>query len=278
MCAVEPGRQWEVNGWAIQREDVGASVDGATPQTRTSPVSGAETVVPDPRVVSSTHYLLKRAMDVVGAALLLVLFLPLVPLIVVAILLDSGRPIIYSQQRVRGRRVNVGGEWVWRLEPFVFYKFRTMNEGAAATTHEQYMAAYIAGDRETLARLRPTDTSEGTYKLLEDPRVTRVGRVLRGLSLDELPQLWNVLIGDMSLVGPRPPIPYEVAMYRPEDMARFASVPGITGMWQVSGRSDLSFDEMIALDCDYIRRQSVGLDLVILLRTVPAVFSRKGAG
>lgn len=263
-----------MDGWAIQREEIVTSSEGAW----APPVSGEQTVVPDLRGASASYYFAKRTIDIIGSALLILLFLPLVPFIVAAILIDSGRPIIYSQPRVRGRRVKLDGEWVWRLEPFTFYKFRTMSQGAAATAHEQYMAAYIAGDEDTLATLRPADASAGTYKLLEDPRVTPVGRVLRGLSLDELPQLWNVLVGDMSLVGPRPPIPYEVALYRPSDMTRFASAAGITGIWQVSGRSDLSFDEMIALDCDYIRRQSVWLDLTILLRTVPAVFSRKGAG
>lgn len=241
-------------------------------------VLNEERLIPDLYGRSSAHHFFKRAIDLLGAFLLSLLFLPLIPIIIVAIWLDSGRPIFYTQQRIKARRVRVGDRWAWRLEPFTFFKFRTMYDGAAASTHEEYMAAYIAGDEDELSKLRPGDKEGPTYKLSEDSRVTRVGRVLRSSSLDELPQLWNVLLGDMSLVGPRPPIPYEVAMYRPEDMARFASVPGITGMWQVSGRSELSFDTMIALDVDYIRRQSVGLDLLILLRTIPAVFSRKGAG
>lgn len=227
---------------------------------------------------SSAHHFLKRVLDLTVACLLILLFLPLIPIIVAAIWFDSGRPIIYTQERVRSRRVRIGDRWVWRLEPFTFYKFRTMYDGVTAATHEEYMAAYIAGDEEKLSELRPGHKEGPTYKLSEDSRVTPVGRILRSFSLDELPQLWNVILGHMSLVGPRPPIPYEVAMYRSEDMARFACRPGITGMWQVSGRSELSFDMMVALDVDYIRRQSLGLDLLILVRTIPAVFSRKGAG
>lgn len=260
---------------ALRRDEVGTS--GWERSERRSLRERGD-LVPDIYGRSSAYHLLKRAIDILGASLLILLFLPLIPLIVVAIWLDSGRPIIYSQQRVRSRRIRLGKRWVWRLEPFTFYKFRTMYNGVPATVHEEYMAAYISGDEDQLARLRPSNEQGPAYKLSEDARVTRVGRVLRSTSLDELPQLWNVLVGHMSLVGPRPPIPYEVAMYRSEDMARFASVPGITGMWQVSGRSELSFDMMVALDLDYIRRQSVALDLVILLRTIPAVFTRKGAG
>lgn len=261
---------------AVYRDDAVAESRAAAPATY---VLGEQPLVRPLNGQEASFYRTKRAVDAVVAGLLLLALLPLLPIIALAILIDSGFPIIYSQQRVKSRRILVDGEWVWRLEPFTFYKFRTMYQGVVSTSHERYMAAYIAGDEATLAQLRPDDTEKaGTYKLLEDPRVTPVGRILRGLSIDELPQLWNVLVGDMSLVGPRPPIPYEVALYRPQDMERFASLPGVTGLWQVSGRSELSFDEMIALDTDYIRRQTLGLDLKILLQTMPAVVSRKGAG
>ena len=229
---------------------------------------------------SSVYYLVKRLVDVVGAVLLMVLLAPLLPVIVIGILLESGRPVFFSQPRIRARRMDTEGGVVWRLEQFTFYKFRTMRAGSVSDSHEAYMAAYIAGDEDTLARLRPNMSNDtvGTYKLLEDPRVTRFGRVLRAASIDELPQLWNVLKGDMSLVGPRPPIPYEVSLYRPRDMARFACAPGITGLWQVSGRSDLSFESMIGLDLQYIERRSIRFDLHILLRTIPAVLTGKGAG
>lgn len=275
----EPGRQWEVDDRVFRQEDVESSELGdEVRRSRSAFLRSEEILIPDGYERPPGYHTLKRSIDMIGASLLIALFLPLLPIIVAAIWIDSGRPIIYSQERVRSRRIRVEGEWFWRLELFTFYKFRTMYQGSAATSHVEYMEAYISGDETRLAEYRPPDLDGPSYKLREDSRVTRVGRWLRSTSLDELPQLWNVLIGHMSLVGPRPPIPYEVAMYRPDDMARFASTPGITGMWQVSGRSDLSFDQMISLDVDYIRRQSVGLDLTILARTIPAVFSRKGAG
>ncbi|MFP3915450.1 MAG: sugar transferase [Actinomycetota bacterium] len=235
-------------------------------------------LIPDASRRSSGYHAWKRALDIVGSTALILILLPILPFIVLAIWVDSGRPIIYSQPRVRSRRVRVGDGWAWRLESFTFYKFRTMHDGANPTTHRQYMEAYINGDEGKLAELRPSHQDGPSYKLSEDSRITRVGRVLRSTSVDELPQLWNVLLGHMSLVGPRPPIPYEVRMYRPQDMARFAAKPGITGLWQVSGRSELSFDSMVALDVDYIHRQSILLDLSILVRTLPAVISGKGAG
>jgi lipopolysaccharide/colanic/teichoic acid biosynthesis glycosyltransferase len=134
------------------------------------------------------------------------------------------------------------------------------------------VTAFIRGQAPTF------DTADGrVYKLVTDKRVTRVGRWLRRTSLDELPQLWNVLRGEMSLVGPRPPTPYEVSQYGPEHFRRLAVKPGITGLWQVSGRSTTTFEEMVALDLEYIRRRSLWLDLKILLKTIPAVFSARGA-
>jgi lipopolysaccharide/colanic/teichoic acid biosynthesis glycosyltransferase len=120
--------------------------------------------------------------------------------------------------------------------------------------------------------------SADTYKLVNDPRVTRVGRVLRRLSIDELPQLWNVVRGDMSLVGPRPAIGYEVEMYEPHHFRRLAAKPGITGLWQVSGRSHIGFEEMVEIDCEYIARRSLLMDLALLFRTLPVVLSMRGAG
>lgn len=262
---------------AVPRREAGSS-DESAPPTPHLVTSDEGTVVRSPREASTAYYLAKRAVDFVGSLMLILLSLPLVPFIVAGILLDTGGPVLYTQQRVRAKRVRIDGEWLWRLESFTFLKFRTMAPDASPDRHEEYMTAYIAGDEEKLARLQPVSSEGANYKLHEDPRVTRFGRILRSTSLDELPQLLNVLVGQMSLVGPRPPIPYEVAMYRPSDMVRFASPAGITGLWQVSGRSDLSFDEMIALDVDYIRARSLWLDARILLRTIPVVFSREGAG
>jgi lipopolysaccharide/colanic/teichoic acid biosynthesis glycosyltransferase len=138
------------------------------------------------------------------------------------------------------------------------------------------MKAYISGDEEKLSE--QAGKSSNSYKLTGDPRVTRIGKFLRATSLDELPQLWNVLRGDMSLVGPRPPIPYEVEMYRKEHFCRFGTLPGITGLWQVSGRCETTFEEMIKLDLEYIDIKSNWQDLKILFMTVPAVISERGAG
>jgi lipopolysaccharide/colanic/teichoic acid biosynthesis glycosyltransferase len=199
-----------------------------------------------------------RALDVVVSALLLLLLLPLLALIALVIRIDSRGWPVYRQQRL-GRR----------CRPFVVNKFRTMAADAGHDTHREFVLALINGERGA--------TEAGVFKLTEDDRITRVGRFLRRSSLDELPQLWNVLRGDMSLVGPRPPIRYEVDEYPEHWFGRFAVKPGITGLWQVNGRSELTLEEMIALDLEYVRRQSLWLNLEILLRTVPAVLRARGA-
>jgi lipopolysaccharide/colanic/teichoic acid biosynthesis glycosyltransferase len=200
-----------------------------------------------------------RALDVAVSAVLLLVLLPLFLALAAAIRLDSRGRVVYRQRRV-GRN----------LEPFTVNKFRTMHSGAGHETHRQFVIGLIAG---TPAQ----DAEPNFFKMANDNRVTRVGRFLRKSSLDELPQLWNVLRGDMSLVGPRPPIPYEVEHYPPLWFDRFAVKPGMTGLWQVSGRSELTLDEMIALDLEYARTRSLWLNLKILVRTVPAVFAARGA-
>jgi lipopolysaccharide/colanic/teichoic acid biosynthesis glycosyltransferase len=174
--------------------------------------------------------------------------------IALAIAVDSRGPVLFRQHRV-GRA----------QAPFMVTKFRTMHHGADHDVHRDYVLALIG-------------TAAPASKLTGDMRVTPLGRALRRTSLDELPQLWNVLRGDMSLVGPRPPIPYEVSGYPAHWLARFAVKPGITGIWQVSGRSQVSLEEMIEMDVDYARRRSVWLNLWILLRTIPAVLTTRGAG
>jgi lipopolysaccharide/colanic/teichoic acid biosynthesis glycosyltransferase len=199
-----------------------------------------------------------RALDLVVAAVLLVLLFPLLLLIAIVIRVDSRGWALYRQERLGVRR-----------RPFVVNKFRTMAADAGHDTHREYVSALISGERGA--------TENGVFKLTEDDRITRVGRFLRRSSLDELPQLWNVLRGDMSLVGPRPPIQYEVDKYPEHWFGRFAVKPGITGLWQVNGRSELTLEEMIALDLEYVRRRSLRLNLEILLRTVPAVVRARGA-
>lgn len=195
-----------------------------------------------------------RALDVVLAVLAVILLAPILLLIALLIKLDSPGPILFRQKRV-GRH----------QKPFLVAKFRTMHNGACDDVHRTHIQALI-------------DSGTPAAKLAADARVTRFGGLLRRTSLDELPQLWNVLRGEMSLVGPRPPIPYEVECYPPHWLARFAVKPGVTGLWQVSGRSEVSLEEMIELDVEYVRRRSVLFNVWILLRTVPAVLTMRGAG
>jgi exopolysaccharide biosynthesis polyprenyl glycosylphosphotransferase len=199
----------------------------------------------------------KRTLDLVLASLLLMLLLVLFIAIGLAIRVSSAGPIVFRQQRVGkdGR-------------PFEIYKFRTMAADVDARAHAAYYRLLVQG------RAAPVG---GVFKLAGDPRVTRIGRLLRCTSLDELPQLINVLKGDMSLVGPRPPIAYEVEEYGQRELRRLSVVPGITGLWQVSGRSRLTFEQMIDLDLEYIDRWSFWLDIRILLRTPWVVLTRHGA-
>ncbi len=194
---------------------------------------------------------LKRTLDLAGAALLLLLAGPLMLAAALAVRLDSAGPVLFRQARV-GRDG----------KPFTILKFRTMVADAEDRLDE------VAGLNEA---------GHHFFKVRRDPRVTRVGRLLRKWSIDETPQLWNVLRGDMALVGPRPPLPREVARYEPWHMRRLRVRPGLTGLWQVSGRSDVDFDEAVRLDLFYIENWSVGLDLAILARTVRAVLGRDGA-
>ena len=201
-----------------------------------------------------------RALDVLVAAVMLVVLAPVLAVIAIAIRIDSPGPVLFRQRRV-GRSP----------EPFTVYKFRTMHDGVSHEVHRVFMQSIIAGDR-------PEQTNgEPRFKLPSDKRVTRAGRFLRRSSLDELPQLWNVLRGQMSLVGPRPALAYEVEHYPEHWFTRFAVKPGITGLWQVSGRSELSIEDMVELDIEYVQRRSLWLNVWILLRTVPAVLSARGA-
>lgn len=203
----------------------------------------APAVLPLPRA--------KRLLDLGLILLALPVLLPLFALIALAIRLDSRGPVFFVQTRIGKGATGFG-----------MIKFRSMVADAEARRAE----VLGQSDRDGLC-----------FKAKEDPRITRVGRVLRRSSLDELPQLINVLKGEMSLVGPRPALPEEVAAYPAPAMERLAVLPGITGPWQVAGRADLGFDEMVALDVAYVRRAGLGTDLRILLATVRAVASGRGA-
>lgn len=241
----------------------------SSPSATTAPPSGGETVIPFPHVVGTarraphgtsvgtTARAAKRAIDLVVAALALILAAPVLLLAAIAIVIDSPGPVLFSQVRVGrgGRRFHI-------------LKLRTMRHGCDDRAHADYVRRLAAGRAET---------HDGLFKLTDDPRITRVGRLLRASSIDELPQLVNVLRGDMSLVGPRPMIEREVALLGRAGTARQAVRPGITGPWQVCGRSTLDFRQMIGLDLAYARGWSVWGDLRILARTPSAVLSRKGA-
>ncbi len=228
----------------------------------------------------SWYFVGKRVMDLTIVSLSLILIMPLLLFIAVLIKLDSPGPAIFRQERVGARRRIRNGKIEWVETPFTIYKFRTMRVDAKATLHRQFIAAYIAGDEAEMAAIQAQqakDDAADKYKLANDPRVTSVGKFLRKTSLDELPQLWNVLRGNMSLVGPRPPIPYEVELYLYHHHLRLMATPGITGLWQVKGRSATSFEEMVNMDIEYIRQQSLLLDMKLIFGTVTAVVNGKGA-
>ena len=227
---------------------------------------------------SAVYYGIKRIVDVAIVFLSVILTLPLILLTAIIIKLDDPGPAFFVQQRVGAKREIINGRAYWRLYTFPFYKFRTMYTNIKSDLHQQYIEAYIAGDEVGMSKLQPGQKTATSYKLASDPRVTRFGKYLRRSSLDELPQLWNVIRGDMSLVGPRPPIPYEVKRYRREHFQRLAAPPGVTGLWQVSGRCETTFEEMVELDLEYIQQRSIWFDLKILLLTIPAVISEQGAG
>lgn len=219
--------------------------------TRITSLGGTTMIESVPPPLGGARRLLKRALDLALTSLLLPLLA--IPCLAVsaAILLDDGPPVLFRQTRLgRDNR------------PFGMYKFRSMRVGA---------------DREKASLRERNEASGPLFKIRDDPRVTRTGRFLRRFSLDELPQLINVLEGSMSLIGPRPPLPEEVREYSEKQLNRLRTTPGMTGVWQVSGRSQLGFEEMVKLDLYYVDNWSVWLDLAILMLTIPAALSRRGA-
>ena len=201
---------------------------------------------------------LKRVLDIAGASVLLLAAAPLFAVLAIAIRLDSKGPVLLRQERCG-----------YKGRPFACLKFRSMFDGSDEGPHRRYVAGLLTS--------RPDHTNgDGVFKLVDDVRITRVGRWLRRTSLDELPQLWNVLRGEMSLVGPRPPLAYEVELYTPRQRERLRCRPGLTGLWQVSGRNSLSYQDMCEIDLRYLREWSHALDLRILARTLPVVLLNSG--
>lgn len=237
---------------------------------RTDP--SALCLVPEDRNV---YYFVKRLMDLSIAFFLLLAVSPLMILIAIAILLYSPGPVFFVQERVGAKRQMRGKYSYWQRVTFPCYKFRTMRSDADSSIHQAYIRALIENDRMKMNELQGQNSS--VRKLVKDPRITRLGKLLRKLSLDELPQLCNVLRGDMSLVGPRPAIPYEVELYEPWYLQRLEAQPGITGLQQVTARSSVDFDQQMRLDIQYIDQQSIWLDIKIILRTPFVVISAKGA-
>ena len=203
---------------------------------------------------------LKRFMDIAGSGAALLLLSPFFLLIAAAVKLSSPGPVFFRQWRIGQHGL-----------PFLFLKFRSMKMDSDSRIHKDYVVKLIAGEAE---RNRAEGDAEGVYKLTRDPRITKVGAFLRRTSLDEVPQFINVLTGKMSLVGPRPPIPYEVEAYDLWHRRRLLEAkPGITGLWQVNGRSKVKFDDMVRLDLRYAKSWSLWMDIKILLRTPGAMFN-----
>jgi lipopolysaccharide/colanic/teichoic acid biosynthesis glycosyltransferase len=243
--------RWRVVPWVYRSAPTGLRVDtvGLIPLVgrRGSNVEGL-------------NYLVKRTFDVVCASLILIVAMPVIALAALAILVDDGRPIFFRQQRIGalGRR-------------FEMLKLRTMNTRAADVVHREYVQSWISNSQSA-----DTDGNGKVFKLANDPRVTAVGRILRRFSIDEFPQLLNVVRGDMSLIGPRPALPYELELYQDWHRRRLEGLPGITGLWQVSGRNQVSFDEMVKLDVQYLEDWSLTTDIGILFRTIPVLLRGEG--
>jgi exopolysaccharide biosynthesis polyprenyl glycosylphosphotransferase len=252
MCESHHVR-WSLMPWVSRWPTGGFSIEmfGAVPL-----------ISPRGSNIEGLNFILKRAFDITLAALILALASPVLAIAALAVWLFDGRPVLFRQQRV-GLRGNL----------FEMLKLRTMRVAAADSSHREYVKRWI---RHGSAAANGAASDAQVFKLTRDDRITRVGYVLRRFSLDELPQLINVIRGEMSLIGPRPALPYELESYEPWHLRRLDGAPGITGLWQVSGRNQLSFDEMVRLDVKYLQEWSLGRDLRILARTVPTML--RGGG
>lgn len=240
------------------------------------------------------YYLVKRVFDFLMALSLLVFLSPLLALIAFVIFIYSPGSVFFVQERVGARRRIRNGRSYWEKVNFRCYKFRTMKLNTDPAIHQAYIKALIENDEKQMQAVQNAATrphgSVGQErsiaaqqaptqprKLVNDVRVIAPGKILRKLSLDELPQLWNVVRGDMSMIGPRPAIPYEVEMYKPWHKLRLQAQPGLSGLQQVTARCTADFDEQVKLDIAYIKHQSIWLDVKIALKTPLAIVSTRGA-
>ncbi len=231
-----------------------ATVQGAAKSEKAGTVAEVRPIRP---------YRAKRALDIIAACIGLIVAAPFAAVIALLIKLTSPGPVLFRQLRV-------GKDG----KPFMFYKFRSMREGCDDAQHRKYIKLFIEGNEEELRKLQ---TGKKLYKMTCDDRVTFIGKLLRRTSLDELPQLINVLRGEMSMVGPRPHLPYEVELYKPWHRRRLDGLPGITGWWQIHGRSRVPFDEAVRMDIWYLERQSLVLDIRIMCRTITKATVGRGA-
>jgi lipopolysaccharide/colanic/teichoic acid biosynthesis glycosyltransferase len=242
---------WQLGQVLLARRSRTAAAPVPDPGVVPVPATAAD---PGPAAVARGYELGKRVLDVVLATVLLTVLCPLLLVVAALVRATSSGPVLFRQTRV-GR----GGV------PFRMLKFRTMRDGCDDEAHRDYVSRLLAGQAEA---------HDGLYKLVDDPRITRVGAVLRRLSIDELPQLLNVLKGDMTLVGPRPALPFEAELFPDWATPRYLVAPGVTGLWQVSGRNRLTMLQGLELDVEYVEQRGFITDLLILLRTVPAVLGR----
>jgi exopolysaccharide biosynthesis polyprenyl glycosylphosphotransferase len=253
-CCEQSRLRWWMVPWMFRAFSTGVKVD----LLGTMPLIG-----PRCTNIEGLNYAIKRGFDVIAAALLLVLAAPALALGALLILISDGRPVLFRQVRIgiHGRR-------------FQLLKLRTMRQAASDQVHRDYVRTWILNGHE--AATNGKSNGAALFKLANDQRVTRVGRFLRRFSIDELPQLMNVLRGEMSLIGPRPALPYELEHYDEWHRRRLDAAPGITGLWQVSGRNRLTFDEMVQLDVQYLEDWSLSGDFKILMRTLPALLRGEG--
>ncbi|MBX3083495.1 MAG: sugar transferase [Anaerolineae bacterium] len=228
--------------------------------------------------ISFRAYLVaKRWFDFTVAAMALVALSPLMAAIAVLIKLDSPGPVFFTQERVGSKVRGKNGKRSWEAKAFNVYKFRTMTVNNDASEHQKFVQAMIKGDNATLEQINGKIEGADKFKIKNDKRVTKIGKFLRKTSLDELPQLFNVIKGEMSIVGPRPAIAYEVDVYAPHHFRRLEAQQGITGWWQATARSNVDFETMVDLDAWYVDNQSFWLDLKIMVMTPLSVLKGKGA-